>query len=739
MKPNPPKHKSIGITLRTALLSWLVTLATLTLFIAVIIPQQKQTFLENLDSKAHGLAVSLRDVAAGAAVNEDFSSVVDHCKEMLNGDKMLDYLVITKNDGFSLINDRSGWRSETDASQEWRPEKRVSNSGIGLVPLFQRRVFHYSQPFDYSGIQWGWIHVGLSLESYDRSVAQVYSRTGLLAIICIALSLGASVLYANRLVRPILRLRQMVHKVAGGDLTVRAVIDRTDELGSLASSVNQMTEALLRRDRILESVRFAAQQFLSTADWGKVIHSVLAKVGTAAEVGCARVCENQKDPANRLVAIQKYEWLAEDTRPEVNRQTEQYLDYQALGLERWMEVLSSHAILAGPVQELPAGERAWLGNLGIRSLIIIPIRVEGVWWGFLEFDDCRQARAWTESERDSLRAAADILGSAIARQRTQLALIEAKELLEQRVRERTQELEEQVKAKERAHQELAEAQHQLLETSRQAGMAEVATGVLHNVGNVLNSVNGSVNVINDQLSQSQIPTLGRVAGLLDAHRQDLAAFVTQDPKGKLVPEFISQLARLLEEERARLSTETQALVKNVEHIKEIVAMQQSYAKVAGITEDLPAVNLVEDALRLNEGGFHRHGIVVQRQFEPVPPVRIDKHKVLQILVNLMRNAKQSLNASDRADKLLTVAVARNGDNLVKVTVRDNGIGIAREHLTRVFGHGFTTKKDGHGFGLHSGALAAKEMGGRLWASSDGPGTGATFTLELPIATKTANP
>lgn len=738
MTPNPPKHKSLGITLRTALLSWLVTLATLTLFIAVIIPQQKQTFLENLESKAHGLAVSLRDVAAGAAVNEDFSSVVDHCKEMLNGDKMVDYLVITKNDGFSLINDRTGWRSDTDASSDWRPEKRVPNSGIGVVPLFHRRVFHYSQPFDYSGIQWGWIHVGLSLEGYDRSVAQVYSRTGVLAIICIALSLGASVLYANRLVQPILRLREMVHQVAGGDLTVRAVVDRTDELGNLASSVNQMTEALLRRDRILESVRFAAQQFLSTADWGQVIHPVLAKLGTAAEVCRARVCENQTNRNNRLVAVHRYQWLAEGIRNDASSAAAVSICYEEQELMRWVEVLSTQSILAGPVQEMPTNERAWLTELGIRSLIVIPIRVEGAWWGFLEFDDCRQARTWTDSERDSLRAAADILGSAIARRRTQLALMEAKELLEQRVRERTQELEEQVKAKERAHQELAEAQHQLLETSRQAGMAEVATGVLHNVGNVLNSVNVSVNVIHDQLGQSQIPTLGRVAGLLDSHRQDLSNFITEDPKGKLVPEFIGQLARLLEEERARLATETQTLVKNVEHIKEIVAMQQSYAKVAGITEDLPAVHLMEDALRLNEGGFQRHGIAVHRQFEPVPPVRIDKHKVLQILVNLLRNAKEALNASGRPDKLLTVSIARESEDRVKIIVRDNGIGIAREHLTRVFGHGFTTKKDGHGFGLHSGALAAKEMGGRLWASSDGPGTGATFTLELPVGTKMMN-
>ncbi|NTW37092.1 MAG: histidine kinase, partial [Syntrophobacteraceae bacterium] len=177
------KNRRMGITLRTALLSWLVTIATLLFFVTVIIPEQKQTFIENLKSKAYGVTVSLRDVVAGAIVNEDFSSVVDHCVQMLSGDKSLDYLIITRNDGFSLIHDHQGWRSETDSPEDWRPDKRVPTSGIDIIPLFNRRVFHYSQPFDYSGIQWGWIHVGLSLDSYDQSVAAVYGRTGVLAVV----------------------------------------------------------------------------------------------------------------------------------------------------------------------------------------------------------------------------------------------------------------------------------------------------------------------------------------------------------------------------------------------------------------------------------------------------------------------------------------------------------------------------------------------------------------------------
>jgi C4-dicarboxylate-specific signal transduction histidine kinase len=179
------------------------------------------------------------------------------------------------------------------------------------------------------------------------------------------------------------------------------------------------------------------------------------------------------------------------------------------------------------------------------------------------------------------------------------------------------------------------------------------------------------------------------------------------------------------------------LRKNIEHIKDIVAMQQSYATVAGVTESIKASELVEDALRLNAGALTRHDVQVVRQYDADPTLEVDKHKALQILVNLIRNAKYACDASGRDDRRLTLHLAQNGGR-VKIVVLDNGVGIPPENLTRIFSHGFTTKKDGHGFGLHSGALAAQEMGGSLTAHSEGPGHGANFTLELPLRTSSAD-
>ena len=145
-------------------------------------------------------------------------------------------------------------------------------------------------------------------------------------------------------------------------------------------------------------------------------------------------------------------------------------------------------------------------------------------------------------------------------------------------------------------------------------------------------------------------------------------------------------------------------------------------------------SLVEDALRMNAAAFDRHGIDLVREFaENLPSARVDRHKVLQILINLLRNAKHAMDATVDRTKRLVVRVGLGTSGTVKITVIDNGVGIPAEHLNKIFNHGFTTKKDGHGFGLHSGANAAKEMGGCLTAQSDGPGRGAEFNLELPAS------
>jgi C4-dicarboxylate-specific signal transduction histidine kinase len=285
----------------------------------------------------------------------------------------------------------------------------------------------------------------------------------------------------------------------------------------------------------------------------------------------------------------------------------------------------------------------------------------------------------------------------------------------------------------KAEAELQSAQKQLVEASREAGMAEVATGVLHNVGNVLNSVNVSASVLSERIKKSKIQNVGLVAGLMQKHSADLGQFMTNDAKGRQLPLFLAELAKHLAAEQVSALEELAGLHKNIEHIKVIVAMQQSYAKLSGVAQEVTVTDLIEDAVRMNEGALARHDVKLVRDIDQsLPQILVDRHKVLQILINLIRNAKYACDDSGKEEKQLTLRAA-NGDQRVRISVIDNGVGIPVENLTRIFQHGFTTRKNGHGFGLHSGALAAKEMGGALVVQSNGPGQGASFTLELPVA------
>jgi len=274
----------------------------------------------------------------------------------------------------------------------------------------------------------------------------------------------------------------------------------------------------------------------------------------------------------------------------------------------------------------------------------------------------------------------------------------------------------------------------LVDASRMAGMAEVATGVLHNVGNVLNSLNVSTSIITSGLRQSKAASLAKLGQLLREHAADLGPFLTEDPKGKKVPEFLESLAQHFNAERERLLKEVEAMLKNVDHIKEIVSMQQTYATMAGMVEPLEAAALMEDAVRMNSGTLGRNQIKITKDFKPVPAIMAEKGKVLQILVNLIRNSKHACDETGRADKELTLRVTPGEPGRVLLIVQDNGIGIPPENLMKIFRHGFTTKAKGHGFGIHSSANAAREMKGSLSVQSDGPGQGATFTLDLPLAT-----
>ncbi len=299
-------------------------------------------------------------------------------------------------------------------------------------------------------------------------------------------------------------------------------------------------------------------------------------------------------------------------------------------------------------------------------------------------------------------------------------LLEAQANLEKRVEERTA--------------ELMAMQKERIDASRRAGMTEVATGVLREVGSALDSVKAASSRVAESLRKSKAASVARAAALLGEHEANLGAFLTKDPKGRKLPGFLAELAKHLVGEQQAAIEELAQLHEDLEHVRVIVTTPQSSAMASGgAPETFKVADLVEDALKIDASTRARRNIQVIKEFSAGLAVTAEKHKVLPILVNLVRNARQACDASRRRAKKLTIRASDDGDR-IQIAVSDNGAGIAREDLGRIFSRGFTDEKDGRDSGLHRGALAAKEMGGALIAHSDGPGKGATFTLQLPQKT-----
>lgn len=301
------------------------------------------------------------------------------------------------------------------------------------------------------------------------------------------------------------------------------------------------------------------------------------------------------------------------------------------------------------------------------------------------------------------------------------------------IERRDRQLRHEIAERTRAEEELQQAHAQLMDASRYAGMAEVATGVLHNVGNVLNSVNVSATLIAEKLTRSRVVNLGKAVSLLREQNGSLVNFLSEDPKGRLLPEYLAEACDSVSKERSEALKEVTLLAKNIDHIKSIVARQQTFARVAIIREEFPLDQLVDEALRMCVGQLENDEVAVIRDYQPIRPVLVDKHKVLQIVVNITRNAIRAMRETPPPERKLAVSIGRKNDTHAFVRISDRGSGIPPENLTKIFSHGFTTHQEGHGFGLHSAALAAQQMEGALSAESPGAGQGASFTLEIPFA------
>lgn len=288
-----------------------------------------------------------------------------------------------------------------------------------------------------------------------------------------------------------------------------------------------------------------------------------------------------------------------------------------------------------------------------------------------------------------------------------------------------------ISERKRMEEEKQKLHEQLLDTSRQLGMAEVASDVLHNVGNVLNSINVSIGVVSDIVTKSLAGDVKRVSQLLEKYGDDLGSFFSTNPKGAQVPGYLKSLAeQLLEEQRLALS-ELGRLRENTAQAQHCVAAQQELAKPNELTESISLIELVEEALGRHQGLFEKSHILVEREFQDLPRIFLDKRQVLEVVADMIENACQAMESTETRELTLRVRQINGPPDSARIEVQDTGMGIPQEDLTRIFGQGFTTKEQGRGSSLHAGALVAKNLGGALRADSGGRGCGALFSLDLP--------
>jgi len=316
--------------------------------------------------------------------------------------------------------------------------------------------------------------------------------------------------------------------------------------------------------------------------------------------------------------------------------------------------------------------------------------------------------------------------------RARRALQQVEELaatLEVRVAERTSELRVANEELENSIAEVQTTQGQLMEASRLAGKAEVASGVLHNVGNILTSVGVSSAQIQSTTEASRLPSLVRAVDLL-ASQERPGAFLDEDPRGERLIEFLVAVGSRLTEEQAAISEKARLLDQKTEHMRAVIQMQQAHARASTVLcEEVEIGEVVDQAIALNQAVSGTTPFPIVRESDDHPPVLLDRHRLIQVLVNLIRNALQAIESTGRGG---TVTVLTTQETQLRIVVADDGCGITEEDLPKVFELGFTTRPDGHGIGLHASACAILEMGGEMRVESEGPGLGASFTILLPL-------
>ncbi|MCX7708512.1 MAG: substrate-binding domain-containing protein [Clostridia bacterium] len=269
----------------------------------------------------------------------------------------------------------------------------------------------------------------------------------------------------------------------------------------------------------------------------------------------------------------------------------------------------------------------------------------------------------------------------------------------------------------------------LVAQAHREGMADVAIEIIHNIGNLLNSINASAVLMEELTKAPSFDDFSRANRLLAEQINDFDNFLCSDPRGKKLLQFYLKLGDSFIALKSQLFTQVNRLGDKINSVGEMITSQQNYAGVNLALEELDLVGTLEDAIRLLSESLEKFGIKIERKYESTPKVLAQRIKLFHILINVINNAKEAMSKTPMSERVLTLMVYEDPYGKF-VSIKDRGCGIPVTELEAIFSYGYTTKKDGHGFGLHSCMSYMNEIGGSIWAESDGYGKGATFMIRF---------
>ncbi len=287
-----------------------------------------------------------------------------------------------------------------------------------------------------------------------------------------------------------------------------------------------------------------------------------------------------------------------------------------------------------------------------------------------------------------------------------------------------------VTVRKETEEELHRAQEGLLQAAHKAGMAEIATGILHDVGNLLNSVNVSCGLLHSALETKAVDGLQKCNTMFQEHLNDLPAFFANDPRGRKLPQLYVKIGEVLHQEWMHVARENERIQRTVDVIREVIGTQQDNARLSLFEQDIDVGEVINEVLALQQTYITDAHVKIDKDFDPGLQLKTQKAKLIFVMVNLIRNAVDAVRSTEEEKRLIQIRAFVN-DTATFVQVEDNGIGIPPDNMAKIFTHGFTTKPSGHGFGLHACANFMKEMRGSIGADSPGEGQGTVFQLKFP--------